>query len=286
MAVAVVTDSVACLPPDRRAELGIGMVGVPITLDGRTYRDSIELSSEEFFARLDDVASHTTAAPSVGDWVTEFERVVAAGADGLLVTCVAAKLSGTFDAAWNAIRLVSVPAVAVDSRTAAAAQSLYVRRLAEEAKAGVPLDELVARAERRRGAYHARFALAGLDRLARSGRMPAAMARLGDAADLKPMVQLGETGEVRPAGVIRGLSRAIDRLVRDLLEVFPAGAPGRVIVSHALLEDEAEELAARLRDQRPELEVEISLFSPVMGANTGPIVGVGWEDPAVAAEAG
>ncbi len=284
--VAVVTDSVACLSPERRAELGIGMVGIRISLDGEEFRDSVDLTSEEFYARLGTFQTHTTAAPSVGDWVEEFERLVDAGAEQLLVVTVAANLSATYNSARTAAELMSVPTVVVDSRTASAAEGMFVRRLAEEARAGASLEELAARAEQRRGGYSSEFVLAGLDRLAKSGRMPAAMARLGDAMHLKPMLLIKESGELRPSGAARGLDRGIDRLHRRALEALPPGTPARAAVTHALLEEEANALARRLTEDRPELDLEVVVFSPVMGSHTGPIVGMEWEDPAIAAEAG
>lgn len=281
--VTVITDSVACLSPELRTRLGIAMVGIPLTIDGTHYRDGIDLTAEEFYARLDDTISHKTAAPSVGDWLDVMQPAVDDGADGLLVLTLPGRFSGTFDSARAAARSVDVPAAVVDSKTVAAAQGLYVRRLAEEAAAGMTLDELVRRAEQRRGSYRLEFVVEGLRRLAHTGRMPSALARFGDAIDIKPVLSLGPDAEIRPVGAVRGIRRGIERIHRRVLDVFAEGTPGRVVVSHALLGDEARELAGRLRVDRPDLEVDIALFTPVMAASTGPIIGVAWEDPALMA---
>jgi DegV family protein with EDD domain len=196
------------------------------------------------------------------------------------VVTVAGKLTSMYDGARAAARALSVPSAVIDSRSAGAAEGLYVRRLAEEARAGASLEQLVARAERRHGSYRFEFVIAGLKRLAYSGRMPSAVAYLGDAVDLKPMLTLGATGEVRFTGAVRGMARGTERIYRHVLDTFAPGTPGRAVVTHALLEDDAEGLAARLRAERPELEVDVVVFSPVMGASTGPIIGIAWEDPA------
>lgn len=286
MGVAVLTDSVACLSPETRSRLGIGMVGICIILDGTAYRESIDLTAEEFYARMGETISHQTASPSVGDWLEVMREAVDAGADGLLVVTLAAVLSSTYNSARAAAELASVPAVVVDSHSAAAAQGLLVRRLAEEARDGATLEQLVERAERRRGSYHLEFVLQGLQRLAHSGRMPTAMARLGDAVDLKPMLTLAPRGEVRPTGAVRGIERGVERIRHRVLQAFPPATPGRVVVTHALLDADARELAQQLRVDRPDLEVDIAIFSPVMGASTGPILGVAWEDPALMSEGG
>lgn len=286
MGVMVLTDSVACLSPELRSHLGIGMVGISIILDGTTYHEGVDLTAEDFYARMDETISHKTASPTVGDWLAVMQQAVVDGADALLVVTLSPSLSSTFDSARAAAGLVGVPTEVVDSRTAAAAEGLLVRRLAEEAAAGASLELLVTRAERLRGSYHLELVLEGLARLAHSGRMPAAMARLGDAVDLKPMLSLGPTGEVRPGGAVRGMERGIERIRRRVLETFAPGRPGRVVVTHALMADDARMLAEWLRTERPDLDVDIALFSPVMGASTGPIIGVAWEDPDVAAAAG
>ncbi len=279
--VRLVTDSPACLSPEVRARLGIEMVGIYLVLDGRTYRDSVDLTAEEFYPRLDEFEKHSTAAPPVADWLDAMNRAVAAGAGALLVITLARKLSSAYDAARLAAELLPVPAWVIDSKTAAAAEGLYVRRLAEEAQRGATLEQLVDRAERRRGSYSLELVIAGLRRLAASGRMPTAAARLGDAMDLKAMLSFDSEGAVRLAGAVRGMRRGVNRIHRRVLDVFPEGTPGRAVVTHALLADEAEELARRLCTERPELEVDVAVFSPVMGASTGPIVGVAWEDPSV-----
>jgi DegV family protein with EDD domain len=281
--VTVVTDSVACLSPQLRTRLGIRMVGIPIILDGTQYRDGVDLTAEEFYVRVGETISHKTAAPSVGDWLDTMQEAVDAGADALLVVTLAARLSSTFDSARNAARIVDVPAVVVDSQTVAAAEGLYVRRLAEEASAGATLDDLVQRAEQRRGRYGLEFVPESLRRLAHTGRMPSTLARFGDAIDIKPMLTIGPGAEIRPIGAVRGVQRGIDRIYKRVLAVFPRGAPGRAVVSHALLEDDAHRLAGRLRADRPDVDVDIALFTPVMAASTGPIIGVAWEDPALMA---
>ncbi|MGH3674512.1 MAG: DegV family protein [Mycobacterium sp.] len=282
--VTVLTDSVACLSPELRSRLGIGMVGICITLDGQLYHDGIDLRTEEFYARMGEAISHKTASPSVGDWLAVMQTAVDAGAGGLLVVTLAHRFSNTYDSARSAAKLVSVPAVVVDSRTVAAAQGLYVRRLAEDAAAGVTLDALVQRAHDRRGCYRLEFVLEGLSRVAATGRLPSTVARLGDAVEVKPMLTLGPRAEMRAIGVARGTRSGIERIYRRLLKVFPEATPGRVVVSHALMEDDAIGLADRLRSDRPELDVEVALFTPVMVASVGPIIGVAWEDPALIAE--
>jgi DegV family protein with EDD domain len=267
-----------------RADLGIAMVGICLTIDGVSYRDGVDLTADEFYARMHGDFSHRTASPSPGDWLEVLQGAVDQGADGLLIVTLPRRLSSTYATACVAADLIDVPTAVLDAKTVAAAQGLYVRRLAEDARAGATLDELVQRAERRKHLYRLEFVIEGLQRLARSGRMPTTLARFGDAINVKPMLTLGRDAEIRAVGAARGVPRGIDRVRRRLLDAFAEDSPGRAVVSHALMEDEAGALAKQLAEQRPRLELDVALFTPVMAASTGPVIGVAWEDPTLMAD--
>ena len=285
--VTVVTDSVACLSPGLCARLGIEIVPLYLTLDGHTYRDNVDVTAAELFARMRDDDVHKTAAPAVGDWLEAMERAVAAGAQALLVVTVSHRVSGTDDAARSAAQLCSVPAAVIDSRTAASTQGLFVRRrlaeVAREARAGRNWSRWPGRL---RGSYFIEFVLAGLKRLAASGRMPAAAARIGDAVDVKAVLTFDESGAVHLAGAVRRHAPGGGAPAPPDPDRLPRGdaRAGRV-VEHVLLDDEAQALAARLRDERPALEIDVALFTPVMGVNTGALIGISWEAPSVEAAA-
>jgi DegV family protein with EDD domain len=279
MSVGVVTDSIACLPERVAAELRVPFASIHLIMDGEDYRDGVDISTTEFYARLGDTINHSTAAPSPGEFVEAMRASLASGADEILVVTLSARLSATHEAAVKAAELMPVPVAVVDSRTAAAAEGLLVRRLAELAAEGAPLGELVARAEAIRGRYHLQAVLAGLARLAHSGRMPRPMARIGDTLHVKPLISLAPDGSTHAAGFAQGLDRGVEQVYSRVLHALPVGVPARAVVTHALLPERAADLVARLRADRPEVEVDQVLFTPVMGASTGPIVGIAWEDP-------
>ena len=52
ISVGVVTDSVACLPPGMVAWLEIEVVPVELVLDGRAYRDGLDITPDEFYRAM------------------------------------------------------------------------------------------------------------------------------------------------------------------------------------------------------------------------------------------
>ena len=276
--VGIITDSVACLDEDVASHLDIEVVPIHVIIDGVDYRDGIDLTPEGAYDLLDRSSNYSSAAPTVAEWHAAFERATERGHDSLVVVPVSRELSSTYDSARLAASDSSVPVTVVDSGAATAAQGLLVRRLAERSLTGWSREELVAVVEKTREKYHFVGAIAELERLAHSGRMPATLAWLGDRADLKPLLELKGDGTVHSRCLIRGFASAIERVIGDVLSLIPADQPVRVVVTQARLDDDADRMAERLRAERPKAEVTEAPFSTVMVANTGPIVGIAWED--------
>lgn len=277
--VGIVTDSVACLPGEVAGRLGIEVVPVHVILDGVEYRDGVDLAPDEAYAVLDRSSTYASAAPGVEEWYAAFERSVAAGHDSVVVVPVSRKLSSTFDSARLAASTAPVPVAVVDSGTATAAEGLLVQRLAELARRGRSPDDLVAIADESRRRYHFLGTIVDLGRIGRSGRMPAILTGFGDRVDLKPLLELRGDGVVHSRLVVHGFERAVARVVSQVLAAVPDRVEARIVVTHAGLAPDADRMAARISAARPAAEVSIAPFSPVMVANTGPIIGVAWEDP-------
>ena len=52
MAVKIVTDSTADIPPQVANELGIGVIPLYVHFGGEVYRDGVDLSAAEFYQKL------------------------------------------------------------------------------------------------------------------------------------------------------------------------------------------------------------------------------------------
>ena len=97
--IGLVADSNAQLPADLRRRLGVRVVPLTIVLDGRALKEGVDLPLDEFYAALVAGKSVSTAAPSPGDILAEYEAAAAAGVSEIVSIHVGSELSGTFNAA-------------------------------------------------------------------------------------------------------------------------------------------------------------------------------------------
>ena len=84
MTIALVTDSNAQMPAVLRDRFDVRVVPLAIVLDGQEYHEGVDLTTDEFYARLAAGATVTTAAPSPGEVLAVYQDAIDAGATQIL----------------------------------------------------------------------------------------------------------------------------------------------------------------------------------------------------------
>ena len=267
--VAIVTDSTADLPEELRAPLGITMVPLNVHIGGVSFRDQVELSTDEFMRRLADTADlPSTSQPSSGAFEEVF-RGLARDHDEIVCVLISSRLSGTVQSAQIAADAVSdtINVEVVDSLTASLGcgfQVLQAHRLAEQ---GLDAADIATRLRGQTANYHIVFFVETLDHLRRGGRIGKAASLVGSMLKLKPLLRVDE-GQVVPFERTRTRKRAIEALV-EFAENLPEIE--RIAVLHNTTPDDAEHVYQRVRGlARTESEVPIAKFGPVLGTHVGP----------------
>lgn len=268
--IRVVTDSVSTLPPALAEAEGIEVVPLYVTLNGRTFRDGVDLTQQQFFEALRATrALPTTAQPTPGDFVRAFERLAAQGASAIVVLTMSSKISGTFQSALQAAREWTVRRVEViDTRTALMAEGFAALAAARLARASATLEEVVAEARRVLGRTRLFVAISTLEYLRRGGRIGRAAALAGNLLQMKPVVT-DQDGVVTPIARLRTWKRALEYLMEKATEDLRPGT-GRLAVMHADALDDARQVLATLTERLQPVEAIFTDFSPVLGSHSGP----------------
>jgi DegV family protein with EDD domain len=274
---AIVLDSTADFPEAPERFPNMRVVPLYVTVDGETFRDYVELTPDEFYARLAATSSlPTTSQPTPGDFLAAYREL--AGYERILSLQIASDFSGTFRSAEQAAGEEGSGRVRViDTRTASAAVAqiaLAVQRRLARGTTDEEVDELVARHTCENGLV---FTVDTLEYLARGGRIGKAAAFAGNLLNVKPILGLRD-GEIYPIKRVRGNQKAF-LAFRELFEEGTRDeASLRVGIAHAAAPERLaalEELVARVR---PHATVEITTtLGPVVGTHAGPgTVGFFW----------
>jgi DegV family protein with EDD domain len=275
MGIRVVTDSACDLPAALVDALGIEIVPLTIRFGDEELVDRVELSSAEFWSRLEHTdALPETAAPSPGAFEACFRDLAGRGATGIVCVNLSSHLSGTMQSAQVAAAAVAdvCPVQVIDSQSASMGQGNLCLTAARRAADGDSLESIVAEVVDRRDRTELYATLDTLEFLKRGGRVGNARALLGTMLSIKPVVEL-QGGIVEEAAKVRTRSKALRFLATKAAE--------QKIEHLAVLHGNApdlDELFELLAPIFPRDEIITGLVGPVIGTHAGPrVVGVTYQ---------
>jgi DegV family protein with EDD domain len=274
---AIVLDSTADFPeaPERFANWRV--VPLYVLFGDESYRDYVELSPADFYARLRTADTlPTTSQPTPGDFLKTYEEL--AGYERIYSLHISSVLSGTFQSATTAAAELGDKVRTVDSETASAAIAmlgLAVQRRLERGTTDEEIDALVQRFRDQSGLI---FTVDTLEFLRRGGRIGRASAWAGQLLHVKPLLTIKR--EVVPLKRVRGNAKAMKEFVAQFTSETTDSPTLKVGIVHADAPERAEQLKKMVHGERPQAEVEIvTTLGAVVGTHGGPgTVGLFWFD--------
>jgi len=276
MGVRVVTDSACDLPAELAAAQGIEVVPLKIRFGDEELVDRAELSTEQFWDRLEhSPVLPQTAAPSAGDFETTFRRLAGDGATGIVCINLSSHLSATMQAAQVAAGAVAgdCEVAVVDSLTVSMGLGGLALGAARLANTGVGLAEVVADVTNRRDRTKLYGALDTLEYLKKGGRVGNARALLGSMLSIKPLLEVKD-GEVEEAGRVRTRSKSLQALADK--------AKGAPVENIAVLHGQAPDLDQLLDLLEPvarRADITVGVVGPVIGTHAGPgVIGITYQE--------
>lgn len=270
--VAIIADSIGCIPRDMISAYGIEIVAPNIYWNGSVYRDWLDVSPGEAYELLrQDPDAFSTAPPSPGDMARTYRRI-SRTARSLLCITLSARASTLHDVAVAAKGLVKddMPGVRVevlDSRTCTGAEGFVVMAAAQAATDGKGFDEAVEAARSMRERVDLLFVLDTVRDAYRTGRVPKLASRVGSMLEVKPVIGWSD-GAARLLGMTRSREKGVDQIV-DLMRDRVRGQPVHVAVHHSDAIEEGERLRDRVRREFDCVELWLTEFSPIMGYSAG-----------------
>ena len=265
--VAIVTDSVADLPPHVADEFGVTVVPLVVRFGTDVYRDGLDLNPDQFYEKLKTgKILPVTSVPSPATFTDAYDKL--AEKNEIVVITLTSKLSTTYQVALQSIGLMKKQCrvEVVDSQWAVMAQGFITITAAKAAQAGANFDEVLDVARHTIHRVDMRAAFDTLEYLERGGRIGKAQGFLGSLLKVNPVIGMKD-GEVHPYAREHSRAKAIDHLYNFAASF---GNIEGLAVEYATDFDEANRLIHRLHAKYPEVPIYLSRASPVIGTHTGP----------------
>ncbi|MFH1928225.1 MAG: DegV family protein [Chloroflexota bacterium] len=267
------------LSPQELAELNIHVVPLNVTLDGKSYREGIDIEPGEFYRLLAATDSlPVTSQPSAGEFAEIYRKLAATDPD-ILSIHMTSGLSGTLNSAQAGAELVpEANVIHIDTKTLSAAAGWQVKAGARAVKAGWSMERTAALMQSISDASDSLYTLKELKYLIHGGRISHMKGLIASLLNIKPMIGVEkEGGTYSQHGQVRSFKGALQGLVNLMAKQHAPGTALRVQVLYSN-NPEGATILREMIDQRFDCTwLPIGPMSLVLGAHTGPsMVGVAY----------
>ena len=271
----IVTDTSADLPASLVQDMGVEVLPLSFTVQGKTYHnypDDREMDPKVFYKMLRDGEMATTSAVNVAEYTAMLEPLLQAGKD-VLVLAFSSGLSTTYQSSVIAVndlieRYPDRKLLTVDTLCASMGQGLLVWLAVQEQRKGKTMEEVRDWVEENKLHLCHWFTVDDLHFLKRGGRISAATAVVGTMLSIKPVLHVDDEGHLISMGKARGRTGSLTALV-DHMEQTVTDVD-TVFISHGDCLADAEKVADDVKKRFGTQNVVINNIGPVIGAHSGP----------------
>ncbi len=267
--IKVMTDSSVQLTPEEIEKYKITVVPLSITIDGKVYTDGVDITRRDFVQKMETAHElPKTSQPSIGLFVQKFKELTADGSHCLGIF-LAKSLSGTIDAARQAAEMVDPEKITlVDSRFTDRAEGYQVLAACQDAEAGRSIDEIKAHLKQIQDNMHLDMMVVNLKNIIKGGRLGKLTGRVATLLNIRIALTMKD-------GVIsiqrKGRGKKFSKKYDDdiVSTIAKLSQVKKVCLSYVDTPELMHQLADRIKNIRPDLDLLVKETSPIIATHAG-----------------
>ncbi len=274
----IVVDSTTYLTEEQFRQYGIKRANLNVIEGDHTHRE-LDLKNEFIFEALKQHRHLSTSQPSPAEFLHLYQECIEEGADRIFVITLAEPLSGTYQSAAIAQKMLDEPekVYLLKSQMAAFGNEMLVLRLLDMFEQNLPEEDIIKRLNTMNDRSHIIFTIENLIHLMRSGRLSKAKALIGTVLRVKPILHTIK-GKLEIYGSERTHKKVLSTFIDEIIKTTQ-GAKNiyvRVISKESL--DNANLLKTLIQEAIPQAKITFTdyvgpIFSLHLGTNA---YGVTW----------
>ncbi len=274
----IFVDSSANLTDEMVEENNIGVISYTCSIDGKEmecYQKGVPFNdiAKDFYNAMREGAETKTTLVNAQKIIDAVTPTLKEGRDVLLVV-ISKQISGTYNQAMEAQKQLKTlfperKFLVADSCNASLGEglwSVYAAKLGDEGKT---IEECHAFIEENNLTMNSYATVANLKYLKRGGRISSATAIVGGILNIKPVLWGSDKGVLEVMTNERGRKKALSKLAEMFEKNVINPANQTVAIAHADCEDEAKELAEKIKSLGA-TDVVINMYDLCTGAHIGP----------------
>lgn len=274
MKIAIMTDSNSGITQSQAKELGLYVLPMPFTIDGKDYFEDINLTQKEFYEKLREGSDISTSQPSP-EAVTDMWDMLLKEYDQVVHIPMSSGLSGSFQTARmlsedyeGKVEVVNNQRISVTQRQSV----LDAKKLAEN---GMDAGQIREKLEKEKFESSIYITVDTLKYLKKGGRITPAAAALGTLLRIKPVLQIqGEkldsfakarTMKQAKTMMLSAIQKELETRLGD-----PECRHTHLAIAHTQNAEAAEEFKQEVMERYPQADIVIAPLSLSISCHIGP----------------
>ncbi|MGE4485225.1 MAG: DegV family protein [Oscillospiraceae bacterium] len=229
----IIADSCCDATPELCKDLGIEIVPLTLTLEGKSYTDDDELDLPQF---MEDMKNCTGRIGSASPSPVLFKEAFQGIHTSFAVT-LSKNLSGSFLSAMLGKEMAEeeeegADVHVFDSKSASAGEVLVALKIAKMIGAGFQKEKIISHVESFISEMKTYFVLENIDNLLKNGRMGKITGKIISALNIKPIMGADKDGNIALFSHARGQRQIIEKLA-DTIEKSGRDVEGEsMVIAH------------------------------------------------------
>lgn len=272
---AIMVDSGCDISQEFIEQYDIKVLRLKVLYGDKMYSDGLDIDPLEVYRRFPQEIP-TTSTPNMYEVSELVNEIKSEGYERIIGITISSGLSGTYNAVAMAFEEEDIETFAFDTKNISIGAGLLAMWAAKKLSEGWTFDAVKHGLNDKIGDSKVFFYMDTLDYLRKGGRISPAVAIVGKALNLKPVISCNEKGTYYTVSKIRGQHKGLEKLI-DSLKDYIGDKKAYLAIMNGDGTKYLDGIRARIKELFPQCEVVVDKqITATMAIHTGPgLIGVG-----------
>ena len=272
---AIMVDSGCDISQEFIEQYDIKVLRLKVLYGDRMYSDGLDIDPLEVYRRFPQEIP-TTSTPNMYEVSELVNEIKSEGYEKIIGITISSGLSGTYNAVAMAFEEEDIETFAFDTKNISIGAGLLEMWAAKKLSEGWTFEAVKHGLNDKINDSKVFFYMDTLDYLRKGGRISPAVAIVGKALNLKPIISCNEKGTYYTVSKIRGQHKGLEKLM-DSLKDYIGDKKAYLAIMNGDGTRYLDVIRARIKEMFPQCEVVVDKqITATMAIHTGPgLIGVG-----------
>ncbi|PTE70971.1 DegV family protein, partial [Staphylococcus gallinarum] len=263
----IVTDSTSDLSQKYLTDNDINVIPLNLTIDGKSFADQIDISSEAFIEKIENDADVKTSQPAIGKFIDLYDEL---GADGSEIISIhmTSGLSGTYQTALQASQMTKSNVTVIDSKSISYGLGYQVQHVVKWNNEGLSTTDIVNQINELQKDIKLYVVIGQLNQLIKGGRISKTKGLIGNMMKIKPIGTLVD-GKIELIHNSRTQNASIQYLKKEITQFIGDKKIKSIGIAHANIIEFVDKFKKHFTEEFNFTQYDTNVTTPVISTHTG-----------------